>query len=94
MEDTKRDLAVLCEQLKAMCERQNNLEEIVKDEKRRLNHNPEKITARLDSLNATMGEHWVKTQQMANSKPTWATTTILTILGSAVVGLAVKLLSQ
>lgn len=94
MEETKIDLAKLCEKLTALAERHNDLEEVVKDEKRRLNHNLERITLRLDDLNATMGEHWVKTQEMAAGKPSWATTTLITMLSSITVGLAVFLLTH
>ncbi len=88
------DVEELARQLAVLCEKHNNLALDVEADRKRLNHNLERIGNRLDDLNATMGEHWVAAQQLAGSKPSWATTTLLTVLSSVVVGLATFLLTH
>ena len=81
MTDVERDLAVVCERV-------NTLERVVIDEKRRLNGNLEKIGARLDDLNAMVGQYRVE----AIHRPSWGTLAAITGLTSACCALLVLLL--
>lgn len=83
MEETKKELAVLCERV-------DNIEKVVIDEKRRLNHNLERITARLDQQNDLL----LEACHRADLKPSWGVTMTITTLTGIVVGLATFLLTH
>ena len=94
MDDLEITVARLCDRVENNERQHAELVEIVKDEKRRLNHNLEKITARLDDLNAMIGAYRLEARHSIDSKPTWGTTVALTTLVGAVVGLATFLLTH
>lgn len=83
MEETKKALAVLCERV-------DNIEQVVIDEKKRLNHNLERITARLETHNELL----LEACHRADTKPSWGVTFTLSTLVGIVVGLATFLLTH
>jgi hypothetical protein len=85
--ETEKTLAVVCERV-------NTLEQVVIDEKRRLNANLEKIGRRLDDLNAMVGGYRVEMLETAHRKPTWGTAVAITALVGAVSTLATLLLTR
>ena len=90
MDETAKDIAVIQKQIENICEKHEDLEQIVIEEKKRLNHNLERIGAKME----VQTELLMKACHLADTKPTWGTTIALTTLVGAVVGLATFLLTH
>jgi len=88
------DLEEIAQKLAVLCEKHNNLENVVIEEKRRLNHNLERIGLRLDDLNEMLGGYRLEARHANDSKPSWGITLAITTLTGAVVGLATFLLTH
>jgi hypothetical protein len=88
------DMEELAQKLAVLCEKHNHLEGVVIEEKRRLNHNLERIGNRLDDQIALLNSYRLEARNSAAGKPTWGVAVAIGALVSLCTGLAVLLLTH
>ena len=88
------DTEELMRQFAVLCEKHNNLEGVVIEEKRRLNHNLERIGGRLDDQINLLNSYRLEAFTAARAKPSWGVLAAITTLSSVCTALGVYLLTH